>query len=148
SIMSATSISVVDLANKKNVLTLDLTQKANLYCPPSSNIELHAQKLTDVLWGMAAGYDLYGEKEIASPGNHLVSISNPNTAKFATSKEIQAVFKGYYWRDVNLDGIVEWPPDVLPGTDVFNNANKLLFKSKDAWILHKNRNKYSAVPVE
>lgn len=148
SVISRNPVSVVDLEHKKDVKTLDLTKEANLYFPAGSNLELHAQKLKNNLWGMAAGYDLHDSGSEFFPDNHLVSISNPNTAKFAGEKEIQATYRGYYWRDVNLDGIVEWPDDITPGDDVFSETYKTLFKSRDAWILHKNRNKYSAVPLK
>lgn len=146
SIMSKNAVPVVDAANKTSVYTLDMTQESNLYCPAGSTLDLHAQKLNSNLWGLAAGYDLHDPN--GSPNNYLISISNPNTAKFADIKEIQASYRGYYWRDVNLDGIVEWPDDITPGDDIFSPSNKNLYKNRDAWILHKNRNKYSAVPVQ
>ena len=146
SVMSKNPVSVVDGEHKKDVHTLDLTQETNLYCPAGSTLEVHAQKMNASLWAMAAGYDLLGDSD-DGPDNHLVSISNPNATKFANKKEVEATFRGYYWRDVNLDGVVQWPDDITPGDDIFSGSNKNLFKNRDAWILHRNRNKYSAVPV-
>lgn len=146
SVVTKDVVAVVDEANKAGVQTVDFTQENTLYCPAGSTLDLHAWKAGSGLWGLAAGYDLGSADEELIPGNQLVSISNPNAAKFATIKEVQATYRGYYWRDVTLDGIVEWPADIAPGDDMFSNTNKNLYKSRDAWILHKNRNKFSALP--
>lgn len=145
SVMTKNKVKIVDEANKATVQTIDFTQESTLYCPPGSTLDVHAWKAGSGLWGLAAGYDL-GTTNGLIPDNHLVSISNPNAAKFAKIKEVQATYRGYYWRDVTLDGIVQWPEDIAPGDDIFSTTNKNLYKSRDAWILHKNRNKYSAVP--
>ena len=96
---------------------------------------------------MAAGYNIVNTDESAyGKKNHLISISNPNRAKKAKESEIQGDWPKYLERDVNLDGIVEWPDDLKPGEDVLDKKNEALYKNRDAWLLQKNRNKYSAVP--
>ena len=147
SIMSKQAVTVVDEAQKNNAQLFDFTQESNLYVPTGSRLDLHAEKLGNGLWGMAAGYDFMDADDKTVPHNHLVSISHPNTAKYAESKEMQGNYSGYYWRDVDMNGIVEWPDDIQPGENIFSDKNKNLYKNRDAWILHKNRNKYSAVPV-
>lgn len=147
SVMSKNAVKIVDEEHKADIYMLDLTQEANLYCPAGSILDKHAQKMGSGLWALAAGYDLRDVTGLF-PDNHLVSISNPNTTKFADNKEIDASYRGYYWRDVNLDGIVQWPDDIPAGDNIFSDYYKNLFKSRDAWILHKNRDKYSAVPLK
>ena len=150
SIMSKDKVKFVEHSNKKDIVTLDMTQEGSVYIRVDDlypNLDNHAQKLGDRIWGMAAGYNIVNTDESAyGKKNHLISISNPNRAKKAKESEIQGDWPKYLERDVNLDGIVEWPDDLKPGEDVLDKKNEALYKNRDAWLLQKNRNKYSAVP--
>lgn len=134
SVLSKNKVKVVDDVHKKSVVTIDFTKEENVYAISGSLVK-HMYKLDPSgIWGMAAGYDLTPDQ--------LVSISNPNETKFATEKEVQASYVGYYLRDVNMNGIVEWPEN---GTDM-DDPNSV-YKNADAWKLYKNRDIYSSDPL-
>lgn len=141
SVMSGRKVLVADADHKDQVVFLDFTTgnevtPDNVYSSGAA-LDMHMTRLEPGKWAMAAGYDLVIDE--------LVSVTNPNATKHATERSTQ--YKGYYLLDVNFDGIVQWPQGVNPGDNIFDASNSALFKSKDAWIVQKNRNKYSAVPA-
>lgn len=80
------------------------------------------------IWAMAPAYLQLNQKAM------LVSMTNPNASFF------NAASMGYSTFDVNLDGIVDFPPYV------FNWANLNSYgSSEDAWLLLLNRDKFSEI---
>lgn len=147
-VMSKDSYQVVSGDDKSSVKSIDLTQAAQVYTSTANAADVvgFMTQIKPNVWAMAAGYD--------NKIDMLVSIANPHKALSATNIEWQK--PGYYDKDVTLDGRVDWPdtddltaPGVVAGDNLFSDpALKARYKAKDAWILHKNRNKYSIVPVK
>lgn len=137
-VISNKAIPITAEAHKDKVISFDFTVAGAAYCPADSKPENHMILMNATYWTMAAGYPIVE--------NELITISNPNLTKLAPENEVQKDYYGYYWRDVNLNGIVEFPTDSTPEGFIFNDTQIELFKTKDFWILHRNRNKFSAVP--
>lgn len=138
SVISSRQVAIVSEANKNRLTNYDFTITGAAYCPPGSKPENHMSQMNATCWAMAAGYNITDDG--------LISITNPNQTKQAPENEVQGDYYGYYWRDVNMNGIVEFPTEATPDGFIFKDEQVKLFKTKDAWILHRNRNKYSAVP--
>lgn len=138
SVISSRQVAIVSEANRNRLENYDFTVAGAAYCPPSSKPENHMTQMNATCWAMAAGYNITDDG--------LISITNPNQTKQAPENEVQGDYYGYYWRDVNMNGIVEFPTEATPDGFIFKDEQVKLFKTKDAWILHRNRNKYSAVP--
>ena len=139
SVISGERVSIADEAHKDRVVNYDFTVAGAAYCPAGSKPENHMIQMSATCWAMAAGYPFLEDE--------LISITNPNLTKQASENEIQRDYYGYYWRDVNMNGIVEFPITNTPDGFIYDDSQVNLFKTKDSWILHRNRNKYSAVPA-
>ena len=101
SVMSAAPVPIVSAENKGKIVNYDFRASGSIWCQASSVQGMHMTEVAPGVWCMAAGYKL--------ADGELVSISNPNFSKFAPAGELQGNYPGYFIRDINMNGIVEYP---------------------------------------